>query len=144
MQALNDPPTPYVPIPQSAQVRSLVAVQATVWYRPAAHTKQLEHPACCDVVVKKPDAQGVHDVAPPTEYEPARQLEHTLSADAVPGSEIEVPAAQYVCVVHDEARAAEYFPLAQAAHTLTMPPALDVPASQSSHVRSLVAVQAVV
>jgi hypothetical protein len=96
------------------------------------------------VVVKKPEAQGVHDVAPPTEYEPARQSEHKLSADAVPGSEIEVPAAQYVCVVHDEARAAEYFPLAQAVHTLAMPPAPCVPASQSAHKLLLVAVQTAV
>jgi hypothetical protein len=38
--------------------------------------------------VKKPDAQGVHDVAPPTEYEPAKQSEHVLSADAVPCEEM--------------------------------------------------------
>ncbi len=78
------PPPPYFPATQSAHARSFVVLQAAVWYRPAAHVKQLEQPACFGEAVKKPDAQAVHDVAPPTEYDPAEQSEHALSADGVP------------------------------------------------------------
>ena len=88
------PPAPYFPAAQSAHDLSTVVVHATVWYRPAAHVKQLEHPACLVDAVKKPAAQAVHAVAPPTEYDPAEQSEHTLSVDVVPCDDMYVPAAQ--------------------------------------------------
>ena len=125
--AVMVPPAPYFPAPQSAHARLLVVVQSAVWYRPAAHVKQLEHAACLEETVKKPAAQAVHDVAPPTENVPATQLEQALSADAVPCDEMCVPAAQYVWVIHDEATTSEYFPLAQLVHS-SVAPALYVPA----------------
>ena len=75
---------------------------------------------------------------------PDPQSEQALSADAVPCDEMYVPAAQYVFVMHDDATAAEYFPLAQSVQTVIVPPAPYFPATQSSHARSLVVVQAAV
>jgi hypothetical protein len=125
------PPAPYFPAAQSAHDLSTVVVHATVWYRPAAHVKQLEHPACLVDAVKKPAAQAVHDGTPPIEYWPATQFEQEASAISVPVVEMYVPAAQNVWVVHDEAAAAEYFPLAQSVHTLA-PPAEYFPATHST------------
>jgi hypothetical protein len=81
--------------------------------------------------VKKPDAQTVHDVAPPIENRPATQSEQVASAIVVPLAEMKVPAAQYVWVVHAEAATPEYFPLAQSVQALA-PPAENFPAAHST------------
>ena len=83
VHAVIVPPAPYFPATQSAHARSLVVVQAAVWYRPAAHVKQLEHPeAAALTLYEKPKVHSVHNITPPTEKEPVVQDLHSLLAAA--------------------------------------------------------------
>ena len=87
VHAVIVPPAPYFPAMQSAHSRSLVAVQAAVLYRPAAHVKQLKHPeAAALTLYDKPRVHSVHSSTPPTEKKLAAQdLHSVLAAAYVPG-----------------------------------------------------------